>query len=128
MSRDAAQRWSQTWARSWPARDVEAIVALYAPAALYRSHPHREAEEGGARGYVTRTFAEESHVECWFGEPIVDGDRAAVEWWAAFDEAGAGAVTLSGTTVLRFDHAGLVIDHMDYWAQHDGRRESSRRI
>jgi hypothetical protein len=27
------------------------------------------------------------------------------------------AVTLAGTTVLRFDSAGLVVDHVDYWMQ-----------
>ena len=27
------------------------------------------------------------------------------------------AITLAGTTVLRFDSAGLVVDHVDYWMQ-----------
>ena len=27
------------------------------------------------------------------------------------------AVTLAGTTVLRFDPDGLVVDHVDYWMQ-----------
>jgi hypothetical protein len=116
----AAKRWAETWERAWMAADVEAIVALYAPAATYRSHPHREPEEGGALGYVSRTFAEEARVWCRFATPIAAGDRAAVEWWASFDEAGS-EITLSGTTVLRFDAAGLVADHVDYWTQADGR-------
>jgi hypothetical protein len=28
--RQAARRWADTWARAWPERDVEAIVALQA--------------------------------------------------------------------------------------------------
>lgn len=99
---------------------MAAIVALYAKDATYRSHPHREPEQGGALGYVSRTFGEESQVWCRFGVPVVDGDRAVVEWWSCFDELGT-VITLSGATVLRFDAAGLVIDHVDYWTQADGR-------
>jgi SnoaL-like domain len=115
-SRAAAQRWAATWESSWRELNVESIVALYAPDAVYRSHPHREPEIGGARGYVTRTFGEEVNVECRFEEPIVDGARATVEWWATFVEAG-DPVTLSGVTVLLFDADGLVVRHQDYWAQ-----------
>ncbi len=40
-----------------------------------------------------------------FGEPEPGGALA--------DQA----ITLAGTTVLRFDSAGLVVDHVDYWMQ-----------
>jgi SnoaL-like domain len=119
---DAARRWARTWERAWPGQDVEAIVALYAPAARYRSHPHREPEEAGARGYVARQFAVEEAIECRFGDPIADGDRAAVEWWGSWIEDGR-ELTLSGTTVLRFDPEGRVVEHLDYWAESPGRLE-----
>lgn len=118
----AAWRWATTWERSWTTRDVDPIVALYAPGAPYRSLPYRDPEPGGAAAYVTRTFAEETGVWCRFGEPIASGDRAAVEWWASFMEGGA-EITLSGTTVLRFDGDGHVTEHVDYWVQAEGRRE-----
>lgn len=57
---------------------------------------------------------------CRFGEPIVDASRAAVEWWASWHEDGAD-ITLTGTTILRFDDAGLVIEHVDYWMDTPGR-------
>jgi SnoaL-like protein len=117
---EAATRWGQTWERGWTQRETAAIAALYAPDAIYRSHPHRGPEPGGAAAYVSRVFAEESAVECWFGEPIAAGPRAAVEWWASFVEAQRD-VTLSGTTILTFDSDGLVVDHVDYWVQSDGR-------
>jgi energy-coupling factor transporter ATP-binding protein EcfA2 len=117
----AATRWATTWERSWTAGDVASIAALYRPDASYRSHPHREPEQGGALAYVSRTFAEESQVWCRFGPPMATGGRAAVEWWACFDEEGT-PITLSGATVLTFDDDGLVVDHVDYWVQADGRR------
>ena len=50
------------------------------------------------------------------------GDRAAVEWWATWNEDGA-PLTLAGTTVLRFDASGRVVDHRDYWNQVEQREE-----
>jgi hypothetical protein len=61
-------------------------------------------------------------VGAWFGEPVVDGDRAAVQWWAALVENDS-EVTLAGTSVLRFDGEGLVVDEWDAWNMADGRRE-----
>lgn len=88
---------------------------------MYRSHPFREPEPGGALGYVTQAFADErTGAVCWFGEPVVDGDRAAVEYWAMFDDAGGSAHTLAGTSVLRFQDDGQVVDHMDYWVMGEG--------
>jgi ketosteroid isomerase-like protein len=80
-TREAAKRWREAWLRSWPTQDVETIASLYADDATYRSHPFREPEEGGALGYVTRAFSQEREgTTCWFGVPIVDGDRAAIEY------------------------------------------------
>lgn len=116
----AAERWARTWERAWTSADTGSIAALYAPGARYRSHPHRQPEPGGALAYTTRVFAEEVNVECRFGDPIASGDRAAVEWWATFREDERD-VTLSGSTILRFDTEGLVVEHIDYWVASDGR-------
>ena len=113
-----ARCWRDAWAEAWPRRDVDAIAALYLPDAAYRSHPLRDAER--PRAYLERVFAEEEAIECWFGEPLVAGDRAAVEWWASYREAGK-EVTLAGTTVLRFGSDGLVAEHVDYWVEGSGR-------
>lgn len=118
---DAAQHWARTWEQAWPSRDSKRIAQLYAPEATYRSHPHRDPEPGGAIAYTTKTFAEEDAIECRFGRPIIDGDRAAVEWWASWQEAHR-ELTLSGITVLRFEHQGQVVDHVDYWVESAGRR------
>ena len=99
---------------SRPAKQAAEIAALYRDTASYRSSRFGEPEPGGALAYVERQFAVEEAVECRFAEPIASGERAAVEWSASFIEADQ-AVTLAGTTVLRFDADGLVVDHVDYW-------------
>jgi nuclear transport factor 2 (NTF2) superfamily protein len=122
--RDAARRWALTWQRAWEARDVEPIVALYRTDAVFSTQPFRDPYRGrdGVRAYVTRVFGEERDPRVWVGEPIVDGDRAAVEWWAAVTEDGS-EITLSGVSVLRFDNVGLVLEQSDAWNQVEGRRE-----
>ena len=116
----AARRWAETWRRAWPDKESQRIAALYAEGASYRSSPFDQPEVGGALAYVERQFAVEEAVECQFADPIAAGDRAAIEWWASFIEAGQ-VLTLAGTTVLRFNADGQVVDHVDYWMQSQGR-------
>ena len=113
---EAARRWAAVWEAAWPAHDIEAIVDLYADDATYRALAFREPGRGrdGVREYLTQTFGEEEAVSCWSGRPLVDGDHAAVEWWATWKEDGQ-PLTLAGTTLLRLGADGLVVDHRDYW-------------
>jgi hypothetical protein len=112
---EAALRWAQTWSKAWPARDVEAIVALQAQdgvhwASMFRPFHGRE----GLRAYVSQSFADEMvSTECWFFDPAVSADTAAVEYWAhgVYDN---GPMTISGCTILRFDADGLVTEARDY--------------
>ncbi|MBA3434949.1 MAG: nuclear transport factor 2 family protein [Chloroflexi bacterium] len=123
-ARDAAQRWADVWQRGWESRDTESIVALYADDAVYSSEPYRIPNRGqdGARAYVSGAFADEDDVRAWFGEPVVSGSRAAVQWWASLIESGQG-VTLAGISILTFDTDGLVVDQWDTWNTIAERRE-----
>jgi ketosteroid isomerase-like protein len=120
-SEGAARRWAGTWARAWPAADLESIAALYAPDALFCSLPFLERQR--ARDYVAWAFSEQAEAECRFGEPIVSGDRAAVEWWGVVTGRDGSVETLAGTSMLRFDSDGKVIEQRDVWAVEPGRRE-----
>jgi hypothetical protein len=71
---------------------------------------------------VARVLGEEEDPRVWMADPIVDGDRAAVSWWASLREGGSDA-TLAGTSVLRFDADGLVLEQWDAWNQAAERRE-----
>jgi hypothetical protein len=97
---------------------VEAIASFYADDAVYRAYPFREPDLGlaGVRRYLRENFGVEDDVECWFGEPVAAGERAAVEWWATWIENGQ-RLTLAGATLLRFGADGLIVDHRDYWNQ-----------
>jgi hypothetical protein len=113
-TREAASRWRETWERCWRTHESEEIVALYAEDALFQSHPFRDAQS--PREYIEPTLADETSAQCEFGEPIVDGDRAAVEWRAETKLRDGGAEELAGVSLLRFDPAGLVVEQRDFWA------------
>lgn len=123
-SEDAARRWAETWERAWPAKDADAIAALYAESTSYRSHAFTEPDRGlaGVRRYLDENFGAESEIECRFGEPVAGPDGAAVEWWGSWIEDGK-RITLAGATLLRFDGNGLVVDQRDYWNEAEGRVE-----
>ena len=118
----AARNWAATWQRCWEALDADPIVELYAEDVTFSSHPFREVSRGreGVRAYVEGAFADEADVAAWFDTPVVDGDRASVRWWAALREAGDEA-TLAGTSLLRFNAEGLVVDQWDAWHLAPGR-------
>jgi hypothetical protein len=97
---------------------VETVAALYSP--IY-SHPFRE--RATPREYVLWAFEEQADAECRFGEPVVDGDRATVEWWAAITSIDGSVETIAGMSFLRFDRAARVVEQRDAWAALPGRHE-----
>jgi hypothetical protein len=67
------------------------------------------------REYTRRCFEEEEEVEPRFGEPVVEGQRAAVEYWTAMREDGLD-LTLAGCIVMRFGADGRCAELRDVWA------------
>jgi ketosteroid isomerase-like protein len=116
-TREAAQRWADEWRQAWIGHDADRVAALYAPGAFFLSAPFREPQE--PREYALQAFAEEDSAQPWFGEPVVDGDRAAVEWRATIRYEGKDS-TLAGTSLLRFRHDGLCVEQRDVWEMRVG--------
>jgi hypothetical protein len=123
---EAARRWAGVWKQGWEALDPEPILACYAPHAVLSTEPFRQPYRGidGVREYVTQALGEEEDPRVWLSEPIAHGDRAAIAWWASLRENGA-ETTFAGTSVLRFDADGLVIEQWDTWNQLPERRDPS---
>jgi len=121
----AARAWIEAWSRGWREHDPDRIAERYADDAFVLTAPFREPRVGG-RGmaaYAREAFAGEESVECWFGEPLVSGDRASVEWRAVGVVDGK-PYTLEGHSRLRFGPDGRVVDHREYWHE-SGRHEQA---
>jgi len=126
----AVRRWVDAYGQAWRDKDAEAVAALFTPDATYLASPtgapHRGRE--GIRRYWRRATATQRDLDLRFGEPIVAGNRAAVEWWAVMRDAGWGperpddSVTLPGCLLLRFTGDGLCADLREYWNADFGAR------
>jgi hypothetical protein len=112
-TRAAAERWRRAWARGWHGHDAESILKLYAEGAFFQSHPFRDPQ--APRDYIEPTLAAEAWADCEFLEPVVEGDRAVVEWRAETRLKNGGTEKLAGVSVLRFDENGLVVEQRDFW-------------
>jgi len=86
---------------------------------VFYSHPFRDIQT--PHDYATWAFGDQSSAVCRFGEPVVAGERAAVDWWAVVVARDGGEETLAGTSLLRFDETGRAVEQRDVWASQPGR-------
>lgn len=115
--------WIEGYRRAWEERDPEAVVALFTEDASYRSSPFREPPNlghDGIRAYWAQATASQEDVEVEMGQPLVDGNVGAVEWWTRMRLEGE-EVTLVGCLLLRFAADGRCEDLREYWNFESGR-------
>jgi ketosteroid isomerase-like protein len=118
-SQAAVRAWIDAWDKAWRAKDAAPLAAVYADDAVFRSHPFRATQS--PLDYARGAFEEEGEeLELWWGEPLVSGNRAAVEYWAVLRENDE-LVSLAGVATLHFGADGRVAEQHDYWASMPGR-------
>ena len=118
------EEWIAAYGRAWVGGDPEAAVALFTEDAVYRSSPFREPHVGsaGIRDYWTRATSTQEELDLRFGEPVVEGRKAVVAWWAIMKDESAW-ITLPGALLLRFAEDGRCEELREYWHVEDGRHE-----
>jgi SnoaL-like domain len=121
MDRERLDDWLEGYRRAWEEADTQGVLELFAADARYRSHPLRPVHAGheGIAAYWARATADQADVRVRFGDPVVDGDRVAVEWWTTMG-AGGDPVTLVGCLFLAFAGHGRCRDLREYWNLADG--------
>jgi hypothetical protein len=108
----AAERWAAALRDTWARNDIDAFAELYADGTLFRGplSPPEPAVEHMRVAFTTGA----PEPDVWVGQPVVQGDRAAVEWWGVLVVDGEPH-TFAGTAWLRFDEEGRVVEENDYW-------------
>jgi hypothetical protein len=114
--------WIEGYRRAWVERDPQAAAALFTEDASYRSSPFVEPNLGqeGVVAYWTQATSTQADVEVEMGEPLVEGNHAAVEWWTRM-RADGDEITLVGCLLLRFAPDGRCEDLREYWNYESGR-------
>ena len=117
--------WIDCYRRAWEENDADLLVTLFSEDASYRSSPFREPNVGhdAIRAYWARAAGTQRNVEVRLGEPVVEGNLVAVEWWTTLEDAEDGMITLPGCLLLQFGPDGRCSDLREYWNVEEGRRE-----
>jgi uncharacterized protein (TIGR02246 family) len=118
-------RWIRSYTKAWLKKDAKSIASLFAEDATYHSHPFRTVNQGrkSILEYTLGALDVGQVYEVRFGKPVVDGSRAAVEYWATMKEK-AEDVTLAGCVTLHFSKNGLCKELHDYWVLQTGKTQA----
>jgi ketosteroid isomerase-like protein len=102
------RQWIDDYADAWRRGDPDAVSALFTEGAVYRTSPFRPPTGGGAaiRDYWTRATSTQEDLALRFGEPVVQSNKVAVEWWATMRDDGR-EVTRPGCLLL--DPKGVLV-------------------
>lgn len=116
VTREQIARWVEAYRIAWETRDPNAAAALFTENGSYRNNIFEEPHRGrdGVAAYWAGVTAAQSEPAVQMGEPFVDGDRVAVEFWTTMLDAG-DELTLPGCLLLKFDDDGLCRDLREYW-------------
>ena len=112
--------WLDGLEAAWRNRDPEAAAELFTDDAAYQSHPFRTGLKGGSEiaAYWASATRGQTDIDVTFGEPLVAGNKMAVEWWSTMNEGGL-PVTEAGELFLTFDN-GRCSGLREYWNLTDG--------
>ncbi|NKZ09193.1 nuclear transport factor 2 family protein [Actinomadura latina] len=116
--------WIDRLEAGWRNRDADAIAALFAEDARYRQGPFGDPRVGRAaiRAHWAATLGRQRDPLIWFGEPLVAGRRAALEWWCVLHDPSEGTPrTAAGCVTLWFGGDGLCRALHEYWHGEPGR-------
>ena len=121
-TRLTVNRWIRNYTKAWLKKDTKAITSLFTEDATYHSHPFRPVTQGrkSILDYTLGALDVGQVYEVRFGKPVVEGSRAAVEYWTTMREK-VEDVTLAGCVMLRFAKSGLCKELHDYWVLQRGK-------
>ena len=128
-TRLVVNRWIRNYTKAWLKKDAKAITSLFTEDAAYHSHPFRPVNQGwkSILDYTLGALDVGQVYEVRFGKPVVEGSRAAVEYWTTMKEK-VEDVTLAGCIMLHFAKNGLCKELRDYWVLQTGKQQAPTQL
>jgi nuclear transport factor 2 (NTF2) superfamily protein len=124
VSAKTATAWMTAYLDAWEARDADAVEKIFTPDGVYQSNPGVGSETFEGREAIHRYWfdvtREQSKIHGLQGNPVVTGNRAAIEIWVTFRDPeynpkGNHMITLVETNVVTFVKGGLASKNVEYW-------------
>ena len=122
---ETVSEWAQNYRTAWETSDSDLAASLFSEDGTYRDDIFKDEPNRGRAGivdYWAGVTSVQSDVTVLMGRPLVDGDRAVIEFWTTMrvDDA---PVTLAGALLLDFNDEGLCASLREYYNFTDGFHE-----
>ncbi|WP_346114075.1 nuclear transport factor 2 family protein [Nonomuraea maheshkhaliensis] len=116
--------WVELYLQAWKDKDDVAVGKLFTRDAVYQEVPGDPGRtfvgRAAIRKYWRGITKGQSDVTTRYGEPVIQGDRAAVELWITL-KGGGKWMTIIETNVMTFDRHGRVSRNAEYWTLRQGK-------
>jgi SnoaL-like domain len=123
MSRDreAAVAFVDGYGRTWESWDIPGFVGLFSDEVVYVAHATQETVVGreALASYLRKEAAEQGQVSVRMGNPVIDGDRVAAEFWVMATSEGKDA-TIAGCLIAHLGPDGKCHFFREYWFDMEG--------
>jgi hypothetical protein len=121
IGRESAAAFVDAYGRSWESWDVSGFVDLFIDEVVYVAHATEERVVGrtALESYLRKEAAEQGEVSVRMGDPVIEGDRVAAEFWVTAT-SGSRAATIAGCLVARLAPDGRCAFFREYWFDVDG--------
>src|SRR6266550_3282690 len=102
IGREDAAAFVERYGRAWERWDVSGFVDLFSDEVVYVAHATQETVVGrtALASYLRKEAAEQGEVSVRMGDPVIDGDRVAAEFWVTA-RSGSRSATIAGCLVAR---------------------------
>ena len=121
VGRESAAAFVDGYGRAWASWDVSGFIGLFSDEVVYVAHPTQETVVGktALASYLRKEATEQGEVSVRMGEPVIEGDRVAAEFWVTATNEGEAA-TITGCFIARLESDGRCASFREYWFDEQG--------
>jgi ketosteroid isomerase-like protein len=121
IDRESAAAFVEGYGRTWESWDFSGFVDLFSDDVVYVAHPTQETVVGrtALASYIRKEATEQGEVSVRMGDPVIEGDRVAAEFWVT-GTSERGAATITGCLIARLESDGRCASFREYWFDEEG--------
>jgi hypothetical protein len=121
VGRESAAAFVDRYGWAWESWDVPGFVDLFSDEVVYVAHATQETVVGrtALANYLRKEEAEQGQVSVRMGNPVIEGDHVAAEFWVTAT-SGSEAATIAGCFVARLEPDARCAYFREYWFDVEG--------